>query len=200
MTAETSSRGGGTREEIIRSAHQLFMLRGYHGASMRQIAQQAGLAVGGIYNHFSNKEDIFLAVLMRHHPYFDVLPAMEAAQGETIEEFVRDAARRMVGELGERKEFLNLIFIELVEFEGQHIPRLFETFFPGVMAFAQRFLETRGELRPIPLPIIVRAFIGLFFSFILTEILIARQLPPEMQENALDYFVDIFLNGILANE
>ena len=33
----------------------------------------------------------------------------------------------------------------------------------------------------------------------MTEIMIANQLPPEMQENALDYFVEIYLHGILAD-
>jgi hypothetical protein len=32
----------------------------------------------------------------------------------------------------------------------------------------------------------------------MTEILISKNLPPEMQEGALDYFVDIFLHGVMA--
>jgi hypothetical protein len=33
----------------------------------------------------------------------------------------------------------------------------------------------------------------------MTDLLIASQLPPEARENALDYFVDIYLHGILAD-
>ena len=44
---------------------------------------------------------------------------------------------------------------------------------------------------------VVRAFVGLFFSYLITDILIADQLPPDMRENALDYFVDVYLYGIL---
>jgi hypothetical protein len=44
----------------------------------------------------------------------------------------------------------------------------------------------------------LRAFIGLFFSYFITDRLIGTQMPPELQANAFDNFVDIFLHGILA--
>jgi AcrR family transcriptional regulator len=197
MSEELFTRGDRARGEILQAAHHLFTERGFHGTSMRQIAQQAGIALGGIYNHFSSKEDIFTAVFLERHPYRDVLPLLKAAQGETIDEIVRDAAHRMVGNLEQRKDFLNLMFIEMVEFKGQHIPQIFQLVFPEIMEFAQRFVAKQSELRPIPLLVVVRAFVGLFFSFLITDILIADQLPPDMRENALDYFVDIYLYGIL---
>lgn len=197
MPPDPRARGARTRLAIIEAAYHTFLLRGFHGASMRQIAAEAGIAVGGIYNHFKSKDDIFVAVLVEHHPYTDVLPAFEAAQGETIEAFVHDAARRLVGDTGERRAFLNLMFIELVEFNGHHVPQLFQVIFPQALQFARRFFEGRPELRPIPLPIILRAFVGLFFSYLITELLIGAQFSPELQGEVLDGFVDIFLHGIL---
>ena len=197
MSEEIAPRGERTRNDILQAAHHLFLERGFHGTSMRQIAQEAGIALGGIYNHFSSKEDIFTAVFLERHPYRDVLPLMNTAQGETVEEFVRDAARRMVGGLGRRTDFLNLMFIEMVEFKGQHIPQLFQIIFPEIMGFAQRLQAERQGLRDIPLLVVVRAFLGLFFSFLITEIMIADQLPLEGRERAWDYFVDIYLFGIL---
>jgi AcrR family transcriptional regulator len=197
MSEEIPSRAERTRTEIVTAAHRLFMERGFHGTSMRQVAQAAGVALGGIYNHFANKDDIFAAVLMERHPYFDVLPLMIAAEGDTLEEILRDAARRMVGVLEKRTDFLNLMFIEIVEFKGQHMPQLFQRIFPQVLALSQRFIANREELRPVPLLVMVRAFIGLFFSFLITEIFMANLLPPEGRENALDYFVDIYLHGVM---
>ena len=108
---------------------------------MRAIADEAGLALGGIYNHFGNKEDIFVAILAERHPFLVVLPAMQAAQGDTVEALVRDAAGRMIAELSQNQEFLNLMLIELVEFEAKHIPMMSETLFSPLMEFAQRFPE-----------------------------------------------------------
>jgi AcrR family transcriptional regulator len=195
-----ATKGERTRAALLDAAKRLFVSKGYHGTSMRQIAAEAGLALGGIYNHFANKEEIFICILMERHPLLVVLPALQAAQGQTVEDLVRDAAGRMIAELSQNQEFLNLMFIELVEFEGKHIPQLFETFFPPLMAFASQFQQVRGPLRDIPLPIVLRAFIGLFFSYFITDLLVGSQLPAEMRVRAFDRFVDIYLHGILAGE
>jgi len=194
-----------TREEIIASAYQLFLERGYHGASMRQIAQRAGIALGGIYNHFASKEAIFIAVMIEHdgctqpHLLMAVASALQVAQGQTIEELFRNAALLIDQALGQSPDFLNLMFIELVEFHGQHVPQLFEIVYPKVLLFAQQFEKWQNELRPVPIPILMRAFIGLFFSYFMTDKLIGSLLPVEMKQDAFDCFVDIYLHGILAN-
>lgn len=166
---------------------------------MRQIAQEAGIAVGGIYNHFSSKEEIYIAVLQEHHPYHEILAAMNSAQGEVLEAFIQDAATHMVRAIGERTDFLNVMFIELVEFNGRHIPFLFELIYPQLEGFAGRLAQDQQRLRQISIPILVRAFVGLFFSYIITDLLIGSQMPKEMQANALDRFIDIYLHGILCD-
>jgi TetR/AcrR family transcriptional repressor of mexJK operon len=198
MSAETSSKGKHTRQEILRSAYQLFLKNGFHGTSMRQIARGAGIAVGGIYNHFASKDEIFMALLFDRHPIFDILPALNAAEGQDIESFVRDAATKVVEVVQNRPDFLNLMFIELVEFNAQHIPDLFQNFFPQALTFVQHFFDRRQGLRPVPIPVLLRAFLGLFFSYVMTEILMGDRMPADMEKSTLDHFVDIFLHGILA--
>jgi AcrR family transcriptional regulator len=195
---ENLARRGPTRQEIITSACQLFLERGYHGASMRQIAQKAGIALGGIYNHFASKEAIFIAVMIEHYPILAIAPALQVAEGETIEELFHSAALLIDQALGQSPDFLNLMFIELVEFHGRHVPQLFETVYPKVLLFAQQFEKWQNELRPVPIPILMRAFIGLFFSYFMTDKLIGSLLPVEMKQDAFEYFVDIYLHGILA--
>jgi AcrR family transcriptional regulator len=194
------SRGERTRTEIIHGACRLFLQNGFHGTSMRQIAQEAGIAVSGIYNHFPGKEEIFIEVVLKYHPVHSILPAMENAQGETIEAFVQDAAARLVSQFEQHQEFINLVFIELVEFKGTHLPHLFETIFPQVVGFAQHFMQGRAELRPIPVPVLIRAFIGLFFSYVMTELLLGKQPPGGTQDAAFEHFIDIFLHGILKEK
>lgn len=200
MELDLTTKGERTQNEIVQAAYRLFLERGYHGTSMRQISQNAEIALGGIYNHFESKEDIFTAVILAHHPYFDVIPAMQSAQGESVEEFVRDAAKRLVSNLDKRLDFLKLMFIELVEFNGEHIPQIFEYFYPEVLNFAKRFSSDSPELRSIPAVILVRAFIGMFFSYFMTELLIGQFLPAEMNENTLEYFIDIYLHGVLVHD
>jgi AcrR family transcriptional regulator len=194
-----SERGEQTRFKIIRSAHRLFVQQGYHGTSMRQIASESDIALGSIYNHFPSKEDLFITVLDDYHPYHEILPSLKRSEGDSIEIFVRNAASSMLRALESRPDFLNLMLIEIVEFKNQHISQIFQAIFPQVLDKVQLFADRQGSLRPIPVPIILRAFIGLFFSYYVTESLLAQQMPSTMEEYAFDHFVDIYLHGILSD-
>lgn len=196
MSAELT-RGENTQLEIVQAAHQLFIGQGYHGTSMRQIARSAGIALGGIYNHFSSKEDVFVAVLKAYHPYHEILAAVDVARGDTIESFVESVATQMVAALRKHPEFLNLMLIEIVEFKSQHVPTLFSDLFPRFAEFGNVFASYQDRLRHIPELIMTRAFVGLFFSFYITDALIGSQIPAQMKEKALEHFIDIFLYGIV---
>jgi AcrR family transcriptional regulator len=203
MTEEKAlTKGEQTRAAIIDAAYSLFLRNGFHGTSMRRIAEKADLALGGIYNHFSSKEEIFAAVLDAYHPYRRILPALEAASGDTIEKFVRDGAERVRSAIeGSEKHVLPLAFIELVEFQGRHLAQLAQILLPSMFAFAQRFAERRGKLRNIPLPVMLRAFIGIFLAFLFTEMVLKNM--PLLKNADYDWFggmVDIYLHGILEPE
>jgi len=199
MTFSSPRRGEQTRTTILQAAHDLFIEQGYHGTSMRQIAQHARLALGGLYNHFSSKEQVFEAVFLTFHPYHEVLPLIAAAQGTNLEELVHDAIRRMAQSVEGRPDFMNLVFIEMVEFKSAHLRQLFATLFPLGMQILQNLVGTYpDQIRAIPSPMVVRTFLGLFFGYYLTETAIASVAPPEFRENAMHHFVDIYLHGILA--
>ncbi len=191
------TRGENTRLEIVQAAHKLFIGQGYHGTSMRQIAQSTGISLGSIYNHYSSKEDVFVAVLEAYHPYHEILTAVEAAQGDTIETFVSSVATRMVTALGKHPGFLNLMLIEIVEFNSQHVPVLFTELFPEFARFGEVLTSNQDRLSHIPMLVVMRAFVGMFFSYYITEALIGSQIPAQMKENALEHFIDIFLYGIV---
>jgi len=200
MTNEKLTKGEITRASIVDAAHELFITHGYHGTSMRQIARKAEIALGGIYNHFSSKENIFQAVFIKNHPFLEMIPSLEAAQGETVEEFVRNAASQMMDAMYNRPDFLNLMFIEIVEFKSAHFHNIFASTFPRGMTIVQRMTEVEGTLREIPPQMLIRAFISLFFSYYLADVVVGEIAPPEFRENAMDYYVDIFLHGVLAKE
>jgi len=51
------------RSEIISSAKTLFAEKGYEGTKLEDIADAAEFGKGTIYNYFSNKEEIFAAII-----------------------------------------------------------------------------------------------------------------------------------------
>ncbi|HSD95149.1 MAG TPA: TetR/AcrR family transcriptional regulator [Syntrophales bacterium] len=50
------------RKQIIEGAMQVFSAKGFHGASVREIAEAAGLTMGTMYNYVRSKEDILYIV------------------------------------------------------------------------------------------------------------------------------------------
>lgn len=54
-----------TREQLIGSATTLFAEKGYAGASVRDICEQAGASTNAITYHFGSKEELYRAVLNR---------------------------------------------------------------------------------------------------------------------------------------
>ncbi|GAA2817515.1 TetR/AcrR family transcriptional regulator [Crossiella cryophila] len=51
---------------ILRAAGEVFALRGYGGASMREVAAAAGITTPVLYDHFSAKDGLYRAVIERH--------------------------------------------------------------------------------------------------------------------------------------
>jgi len=187
-----------TRRTIEQAAYDLFMEQGFNATSMRQIAERTGLALGGIYNHFGSKEEIFRSIILERHPYKQVLPLIVATQGETPEEFIRNAARAALKELGQRPDFLKLMFIEVVEFNGKHISLILREVLPEVMPVFEELAARREFLRKIGPVLLIRSFIAMVFSYYLTDMFIqGSALAKLMPRNSFDTFVDIYLHGVL---
>ncbi len=195
------TKGEQARQSIISAAYDLIIRQGYAGTSMRQIAEKSGLALGSIYNHYSSKEDVFRAMVGERHPFFQIVPLLNTVPGDTVEEFVHNAAHTLVDELSRHPEFLNLMLVEIVEFKARHVPMIFKKLYPLIMPVVRRIGSLEGRLRDIPPFVLARAFLGMFFSYYITEALLARGVPAELrQPNAIDYFVEIFLHGVLVPE
>ncbi|MEZ0396778.1 MAG: TetR/AcrR family transcriptional regulator [Anaerolineales bacterium] len=199
MDEPSLSKGERTRRAILEAAYALFIEQGYTATSMRQIAERTGLALGGIYNHFPNKAAIFSELILDRHPYRQVLPVLRDAPADDPETFVRAAAQAIIAELGRRPDFIKLMFIEIVEFNGRNMPKIMTHILPEVLPLIQRFNAQLGLLRDIPPAILFRAFLGLFFSYYMTELMIAGTPFASTQPHALDHFVDIFLHGVLKS-
>src|SRR3954451_20327664 len=54
-----------TRQALIDAAADLFAKKGFNGASMEQIAAEAGFTRGAIYSNFGSKDELLIAVMDR---------------------------------------------------------------------------------------------------------------------------------------
>ena len=54
------------REVIEQAASEVFAERGYHGASIDEIARRSGVSPPVVYDHFESKQDLYKRLLERH--------------------------------------------------------------------------------------------------------------------------------------
>src|SRR5215469_1395854 len=52
-----------TREYLLAAAAEVFADRGFHGATLDEVAAVAGFTKGAVYSNFKSKDDLFLALL-----------------------------------------------------------------------------------------------------------------------------------------
>lgn len=197
-TKDAPTKGETTRNTIEDAAAELFIKNGYHATSMREIAEHAGLALGGIYNHFKSKDEIFEAIVVDKHPYRKIMPLILEAQGETAEEFLRNAALISMNEIKKQPDYINLMFIELVEFRGQHGKLIVLEVAPKILPIFEKLVKGRKELRVANPAVLARSFFGLVVSYMITDIILGdtpfRKLLPA---DPMDAYVDIFLHGVI---
>jgi len=186
-----------TKARILNSAYELFVEKGYRGSSMRDIAENAGIKAGSIYNHFKTKEDIFEAVFIEKHPLFRILALLEEVHGETAEELLTNAVNRLDMELQSESGLLNLFFVEFVEMNGKHIPQAIEKNFPFDSNFMKQIFQMRDEIRDIRDPVLVRAVIGTVFANIIFNLFIGDAKPRRWGTQS--EMTDVLLRGILKD-
>ncbi|MDO9222225.1 MAG: TetR/AcrR family transcriptional regulator [Caulobacter sp.] len=52
-----------TREKVLQAAREMFIERGYEGATIRDIARAAGMSTGAVFASFTDKPELFDAIL-----------------------------------------------------------------------------------------------------------------------------------------
>lgn len=98
-----------TRQQLLAAAMKVFAERGYDGTRVAEIAREAGVTTGAIYNHFDSKADLLTAAIGEHGPgaFTDLInsePALSA-----IEVF-----RRLGVKLPERSHSISGPLMEII--------------------------------------------------------------------------------------
>lgn len=111
-----------TRKKLEHAALALFMRRGFNAVGLRDLAADAGVSLGAVYNHYASKDELFAAILDRLYAGF-------AAATEPLAQFLATAKLpddverfgEVMREMVERhREYLTLVYVDIAEFNGKH--------------------------------------------------------------------------------
>lgn len=129
-----AEKGQSTRRRIIEAAVDVFGRYGYHGASLAEIASQAGVGRPGLLHHFKSKEQLLTAVLDEHYPG-DGNPALPDGTGAAaVTAMIMDVTRRN----GENPELVRFFAV----LQGEALTENH----PAAAWYAARFRRLRERL------------------------------------------------------
>ncbi len=109
LTREQSK--ANTRERLLSAARSVFARNGYHGASVEEVASEAGFSTGALYSNFGGKEDLFLALMEREIRTHAQEIAEAVAQRHSVAERATGGAKQWMTMI-EREPELLLLFME----------------------------------------------------------------------------------------
>ena len=81
------------RRKIVEAAVALFVRKGYHPTTTREIARAAGVSIGSLYEYVQSKEDVLYLVCDAIHREIEARLREEIGEGKAAVEILEDAMR-----------------------------------------------------------------------------------------------------------
>lgn len=112
---------------IEAAALSVFRRQGYHGTSMSDIAKEARVSIGNIYNYFPNKEALFIRLVECHETRIVALrdKALASMHGVFAPVSLRRFARAVREIVYDNSDYWRLMYIDIVEFGNRHFAHSF---------------------------------------------------------------------------
>lgn len=195
--------------QILEAAARVFAQKGYHAATTKKIAAEAGVSEGTIYNYFQSKEDLLLSV-PRLLSETTALPALSQmlttpiTSGEEEQKLMTIVLENAFQTLQSNVDFIKVLFSTLPTMDEETLEEYLRRI-PFYFAQAvEEFLQTRiaqGVYRPMNTTVVARAFMGMIIIFILTqEVLPGKRVFATVGYDVIGQeIVRLFLHGVLAH-
>ena len=142
-----------TRGQILDAAETIFPMRGYHQASVDEIAERAGLSTGAVYSNFEGKADLCLALYERHIERHVQELEEVVARGETAEAQIAEASRLWLDSMRRDAEWL-LLDMEFLAYAARY-PELrtrYAEIYRGMREAVVRLIEQAVDTFDLCLP------------------------------------------------
>lgn len=190
-------------EKLLNAALKLFSEKGYVGATTRKIAQTAGVAELTLFRHFGTKERLFEEVLIKYSflpELKELLPELELMPYGTALDLM---GKKFLDNLQERKTLVRIVLSE-VNIYPEKMRVIYLKFVEeliNTMAGYLDYLQKKKIFREISPEIASRAFLGMIFSYFLSEeIMGGRIIEKKEADDMIYHFVNILVNGCRKEE
>jgi AcrR family transcriptional regulator len=191
-------------QELLAAALDLFVERGFASTRLEDVARRAGVSKGTLYLYFTNKEELFKAVVREN-----IVPALGEAEDiiSTFDGHSADLMRCVMMGWWERLGATKVSgIVKLVLAESGNFPDLALFYKEEVIARSTSMMVSmfergiaRGEFRPIDVNIMTQVLIAPILMLITWKHSVGPCSPEELDPMAfLEAFLDMALHGLLS--
>lgn len=189
------------REQVLDAATKVFAERGFYKATIKQIAAEAGVADGTIYNYFADKTDLLLGLLDRinetnqRQGHF-----MEAGEGD-FETFFRTYLEHRMNVLKDNLALFQAILPEVMVNELLRA-RYYETIVAPTYRVAEEYfkaLQANGTIKPLDTQLLMRVISSTLLGLLISSLL-GDEAVKEAWEQLPSVISEIVLRGLLPEE
>ncbi len=185
------------RAALLAAAEVVFSERGYHGTSMRDLARAAGFSIGGVYQFFPSKDDLYLALIEEQwQQFFAALRQALGAPGAV--ERLLALTRATLAYFQARRAFFQIYLSDRSRFAPAFKDRVAATVTRNQRALRRQIVRLmaagieEGVLRRVDPEVLASAYLGMLHHslFDLACGALAKTALPEA-----DLLVSLFLCG-----
>lgn len=191
------------QKKIEDAALRVFTRLGFHGTSVRDIAKEAGVSIGNLYNYYPTKEEIFKSIIERYETHMEKL--RRKALGPIHGVFEPDELKRMAHVIREivydNPDYWRLMYIDITEFGNRHFADTFRSLAKNMKERlgAQLEASTRTGVwnRGIdPALAFTAIYLQLFTYFLVEKLFGGKQHLGMSDDHAVEQLIKIATEGL----
>lgn len=183
------------RIRILNQATRLFVASGYSAISMREIAEAVGISKAGLYYHFKDKEDLFIAILKDNLTEIGRIVAESRQSASDAYTRIRTMITRIFDQPPQQRAVIRLASQEMGNINPQvrtQFNTLYhEEFIGQIESILQEGID-HSELRPNPPAITCWILLGMMYPFFYSD----PSRKEQSSEIIADQIVQLFFDGL----
>ena len=185
-----------TRERLLEAAAGVFSQRGFHDASVDEIAEEAGFSKGAVYSNFASKEELFMALLDRHlEAELQSVASQFSQKGNPEKADTSVQSQSFAASLEENRTW-NMLTIEFLIYAMRHpsvqekLAARYRIARSELTAHLQKIYQARENLPPLPIEYIPWALLALGTGLALQAYLEPGALPRDLYSTLVKQLVE----------
>lgn len=188
--------------KIEESALRVFTRQGFHGTTVRDIAKEAGVSLGNLYNYYKTKEEIYVSLVRRYGQQMGEIQkeTLKPLLGRFDDEGLKQLAGAVRDIVYKHPDYWRLMYIDVTEFGNRHFAHSFRQLSKNLEELAGGYSKDVDGIRPgVNRPAAYAAVYLHFFTYFLVEKLFGgKQHLGLPEDQAITQLIAIFQTGVNA--